>query len=257
MCVCLCAKTVPNCRFTTLFLDAQNIINSDVKSAPLAHCDPSDWKHWTYIWKSRFCFISSFIHGFKSLSSFQKWFSSFLFMFVWVAHITVLTVTTSRRIFFLSYGMRLHPRRRGRSSEALAVCADGLLRAATSQAFVCWDGGPSRVRSGERSLVTVWGAGGCECRADHTACSQSHTRQEGGGGREGGQRRLNSRLGGKKKAALGRESQLYFGEVFSFERSFSVRVLTSVFTSDSGGWWCVSPLVCVCVCVYSCAAVGL
>lgn len=41
VCLPLC-KTVPNCRFTILYLDAQNIINSDVKSAPLAHCDPSD-----------------------------------------------------------------------------------------------------------------------------------------------------------------------------------------------------------------------
>lgn len=45
MCVCLCAqdsKTVPDCRFIILYLNAQHIINSDIKSAPLAHPDPSD-----------------------------------------------------------------------------------------------------------------------------------------------------------------------------------------------------------------------
>lgn len=140
--------------------------------------------------------------------------------------------------------MRLHPRRRGRS-EALAVCTDGLLRATTSLALCAGMADRRGQVRGEKPGDGLR-AGGCKCRADNTACSQSHTRQEEG--REEWRAALVKHQVRKKKKSCSweRKQTLLWGS-FSFERSFSVRVFTFAFTLDSGGWWCVSPS---CVCVF-------
>lgn len=163
-------------------------------------------------------------------------------MFVWVAHITVLTVTTSRLIFF-SYGRRLHPRRRGRS-EALAVCTDGLLRATTSLALCAGMADRRGQVRGEKPGDGLR-AGGCKCRADNTACSQSHTRQEEG--REGGQRWLNTRLEENKKSCSWERKQTLLWGSFSFERSFKRTCFC--FRFHVGFRWTMVrfPLACVCI----------
>lgn len=138
---------------------------------------------------------------------------SFIHTF-WVAHTIVLPVTASGSTGWVSYfgawlfsfGMWLRPRRCGRG-QSLAVCTNGLLRAATCQALcvrVADSGGRVHGEKADDGLR----AGGCKCRADDTPVLSLTP-----GRRRGGQRSLNTRLG-KKKARLQREHTLYFGKVF-------------------------------------------
>lgn len=205
MCLPLCVgeQNCPDCRFIILYLDAQNMINLDIKSAPLAHSDLSDSKHWTCIWKSRFVSFSLLFMGLNLWILFKMIFF-FFSIDIWLASSVALSYV---RAWFFSDGMWLHPRRRG-SGKALAVCTDGLLRAVTCLFGLC---GGMADRVHREKTGDGLGAGGCKCRADNTACCQSHTRQEEG---RAGQRCLNTSLE-TKKLVLGENTNFTLGK-FSF-----------------------------------------